>query len=139
MTWPNLRERRVWALDLQLRAAGHLARARCSRFWRIYLTQGLHLTQADVNNVVWIPPLTWGIGYFFWGWAADRFAANNPRPIGMFLLLTAVSLTLGFTTWTTSRAVAIALDLALHVHRRRIPDGRAEGRARTRSRASSRR
>ena len=50
----------------------------------LYLMQRLQLTQADVNSVVWIPPLTWGIGYFFWGWAADRYAANNPRPVGMF-------------------------------------------------------
>jgi len=69
----------------------------------------LHMTQAEVNNVVWVPPLTWGIGYFFWGWAADKFAANNTRPISMFLLLTICSLTLGFATWTTSPAVAIAL------------------------------
>jgi MFS family permease len=67
------------------------------------------MTQADVNSVVWIPPLTWGLGYFFWGWAADRYAANNPRPIGMFLLLTIVSLTLGFVTMTTSVPIAIGL------------------------------
>ena len=75
----------------------------------LYLAQRLQLTQADVNNVVWIPPLTWGIGYFFWGWAADRYAANNPRPVGMFLLLTVVSLTLGLATMTTSVPIAIGL------------------------------
>ena len=75
----------------------------------LYLGQGLGMTQAQVNSVVWVPPLTWGIGYFFWGWAADKFAATNTRPIGLFLLLTAASLTLGFATWTTSPAIAIAL------------------------------
>jgi MFS family permease len=75
----------------------------------LYLGQGLHMTQAQVNSVVWVPPLTWGIGYFFWGWAADKFAATNTRPIGLFLLLTAASLTLGFATWTTSPPIAIAL------------------------------
>ena len=40
---------------------------------------------------------------------ADKFAATNTRPIGLFLLLTAASLTLGFATWTSSPAIAIAL------------------------------
>jgi len=62
-----------------------------------------------VNGVVWIPALTWGVGYFFWGWAADRYAANNPRPVGMFMLLTVISLTLGLTTMTTSLSIAIGL------------------------------
>jgi MFS family permease len=75
----------------------------------LYLGQGLHMSQAEVNGVVWVPPLTWGIGYFFWGWAADKFAATNTRPIGMFLLLTVCSLTLGLATWTTSSTLAIAL------------------------------
>ena len=34
---------------------------------------------------------------------------NNPRPIGMFMLLTIVSLTLGFVTMTTSVPLAIGL------------------------------
>ena len=53
----------------------------------IYLFGRLHLTQSQVNGISWIPPLAWGLGYFFWGWAADRYAENNRRPIGMFLFL----------------------------------------------------
>jgi ACS family hexuronate transporter-like MFS transporter len=108
MTWPNLRERRVWALVFSY-ALPAISPGPVLTIVALYLNQRLHLTQADVNNLVWIPPLTWGIGYFFWGWAADRYAANNPRPVGMFALLTIVSLTLGATTWTSSPAVAIAL------------------------------
>jgi len=108
MAWPNLRERRVWALMFSY-ALPAISPGPVLTILAIYLVQRLHLTQADVNNVVWIPPLTWGIGYFFWGWAADTFAANNPRPIGMFALLTVVSLTLGLTTMTTSVPLAIAL------------------------------
>ena len=65
----------------------------------LYLNGRLGLTQAEVNQLAWIPPLTWGIGYFFWGWAADRYAANNRRPVGWFAFFSLVSLTLGFTTW----------------------------------------
>jgi MFS family permease len=56
-----------------------------------------------------MPPLAWGIGYFFWGWAADRYAAENRRPVAMFLLLTVSSLAFGFTTWTSSVMLAILI------------------------------
>jgi ACS family hexuronate transporter-like MFS transporter len=106
--WPNFGERRVWSLIFSY-ALPAISPGPVLTILAIYLGQGLHMTQAQVNSVVWVPPLTWGIGYFFWGWAADRFAATNTRPIGLFLLLTAASLTLGFATWTTSPAIAIAL------------------------------
>src|SRR5688500_8932969 len=110
LTWPNLRERRVWALIFSY-ALPAISPGPILTIVALYLNdpQRLALSQADVNQIVWIPPLTWGIGYFFWGWAADRYASNNPRPVGMFLLLVAASLTLGFTTWTTSVPIAIAL------------------------------
>ena len=108
MEWPNFGERRVWALMFSY-ALPAISPGPVLTILAIYLAQRLQMTQSDVNAVVWIPPLTWGIGYFFWGWAADRYAANNPRPIGMFMLLTIISLTLGFVTMTTSVPVAIGL------------------------------
>jgi MFS family permease len=108
MTWPNLFERRVWALVFSY-ALPAISPGPILTIVALYLNQRLGLTQAGVNQVVWIPPLTWGIGYFVGGWAADRFASNNPRPVGMFLALTVVSLTLGLTTWTSSVPLGIAL------------------------------
>jgi MFS transporter, ACS family, hexuronate transporter len=108
VTWPNFLERRVWALMFSY-ALPAISPGPALTILSLFLTSRLHLTQAEVNQVTWIPPLTWGIGYFFWGWAADRYAANNRRPVGMFLLLTIVSLTLGFATSTTSVATAMAL------------------------------
>jgi ACS family hexuronate transporter-like MFS transporter len=108
LAWPNLGERRVWALMFSY-ALPAISPGPVLTILSLYLAQRLQLTQADVNNVVWIPPLTWGLGYFFWGWAADRYAANNPRPVGMFLLLTAVSVTLGLVTMTSSVPLAIGL------------------------------
>jgi ACS family hexuronate transporter-like MFS transporter len=108
VTWPNFLERRVWALmfsySLPAISPGPLL-----TILSLYLNGRLKLTQSDVNGLAWIPPLTWGIGYFFWGWAADRYAANNRRPVGMFALLTVVSLTLGLVTLTTSVPLAMAL------------------------------
>jgi MFS transporter, ACS family, hexuronate transporter len=109
VSWPNFLERRVWALMFSY-ALPAISPGPVLTILSLYLFNGpLKLTQAQVNQLAWIPPLTWGIGYFFWGWAADRYAANNRRPIGMFLLLTVVSLTLGFTTATTSVATVMAL------------------------------
>jgi ACS family hexuronate transporter-like MFS transporter len=108
MMWPNFGERRVWALVFSY-ALPAISPGPILTIVALYLSQRLGQSQGDVNQLVWIPPLTWGIGYFFWGWAADRYAANNPRPVGMFLLLVVASLTLGATTWTTSVPIAIAL------------------------------
>jgi ACS family hexuronate transporter-like MFS transporter len=108
VAWPNFMERRVWALIFSY-ALPAISPGPVLTILSLYLNGRLKLTQAEVNQLAWIPPLTWGIGYFFWGWAADRYAATNQRPVGMFLLLTAISLTLGFTTATTSVALAMAI------------------------------
>jgi ACS family hexuronate transporter-like MFS transporter len=108
LAWPNLLERRAWVLVFSY-ALPAISPGPILTILSLYLVQGLNVPQPELKWLLWIPPLTWGIGYFFWGWAADRFASNNPRPIGMFLFLTAASLTLGAVTWTTSVQVAIAL------------------------------
>jgi MFS transporter, ACS family, hexuronate transporter len=47
----------------------------------IYLTRVFGMTQADLGKVLWIPPLGWECGYFFWGWLIDRWVrAGVPTP-----------------------------------------------------------
>lgn len=108
LEWPNLSERRAWALIFSY-ALPAISPGPILTILALYLGQGLKLSQQELNQLVWIPPLTWGIGYFFWGWVADRYASDNRRPVGLFLLLTAASLTLGAVTWTQSPQLAIAL------------------------------
>jgi len=108
VAWPNFSERRVWALMFSY-ALPAISPGPLLTILSLYLNGRLHLTQPQVNQISWIPPLTWGVGYFFWGWAADRFAANNRRPVGMFVILTLISLTLGFTTMTSSVPIVMAL------------------------------
>jgi ACS family hexuronate transporter-like MFS transporter len=108
MAWPNPLERRFWALVFSY-ALPAIAPGPILTLVPLYLSRGLGVSQANLAGILWMPPLAWGIGYFFWGWAADTFAADNPRPVGMFLLLTVCSLAFGLTTWTTSVMIAIAL------------------------------
>src|SRR5882724_9469871 len=37
----------------------------------IYLNQAHGKDQASLGKVLWIPPLGWEFGYFFWGWLVD--------------------------------------------------------------------
>jgi ACS family hexuronate transporter-like MFS transporter len=85
MRWPNLAERRVWALVFSY-ALPALSPGPVLTILPVYLNRGLGVAQNQINAVFWIPPLAWGIGYFLFGWAADKFAANNRRPVGFFLV-----------------------------------------------------
>ena len=38
----------------------------------IYLSQALGKSQLEIGRVLWIPPLGWEVGYFFWGYLTDR-------------------------------------------------------------------
>lgn len=59
----------------------------------LYLGQVRHLNQAEVGAVLWIPPLGWEVGYFFWGWISDRFRpATGPHRGLIFLTLGVLSL-----------------------------------------------
>jgi predicted MFS family arabinose efflux permease len=67
------------------------------------------VAQAELASIFWIPPAFWGIGYFVGGWAADKFATDDRRPVGMFALLTVLALPFGFTAMFESVPVAIML------------------------------
>lgn len=108
LTFPNLAERRLWALVFSY-ALPAIAPGPILTLLALYLSQGLGVSQAGLRTLLLMPPLAWGCGYFFWGWIADRYAHENRRPIGLFLLLTACSLVLGAATWTTSIAITIAI------------------------------
>jgi len=108
LSWPNPFERRFWAIVFSY-ALPAIAPGPVLTLFSVYLNQGLGVSQADLTSLLWMPPLAWGFGYFFWGWAADRYAPENRRPIGMFLLLTVSALVLGFTTSTTSVMLTLAI------------------------------
>ncbi len=108
LSFPKLSERRLWALVFSY-GLTCIAPGPILTLLSLYLSQGLGLTQREINYVFWLPPAGWGLGYFFWGWIADRFAQDNRRPVGLFVLLTVLSLLLGVTTWNTSVAFTMAI------------------------------
>jgi ACS family hexuronate transporter-like MFS transporter len=108
MAWPNPAERRFWMLVFSY-AFPAIAPGPIITLFQIYLNRELGVAQADLRGILWMPPLAWGAGYFFWGWIADRFTTGNPRPVGLFLLLTVCSLALGVAPMFASVPAAIAL------------------------------
>lgn len=106
LTLPNLAERRLWALAFSY-ALPAIAPGPILTLLSLYLSQGLGVSQVGLRTLLLIPPLAWGLGYFFWGWIADRYAQDNPRPTGLFLLLTASALILGAAGLTRSLALTM--------------------------------
>lgn len=43
----------------------------------LYLSQVFKLSQAQLGTLLWIPPLGWECGYFFWGWWIDRLVKQG--------------------------------------------------------------
>ena len=62
--------------------------------------------QAFIGKVLWIPPLGWEVGYFFWGWMVDRMTASGVPKVRAVrrLMLAAVllSLPLAAVPWMTA-------------------------------------
>jgi len=51
----------------------------------LYLSRVLHVSQASLGHLLWIPPAGWEVGYLFWGWVADhRQRRGAGSPAGLF-------------------------------------------------------
>jgi ACS family hexuronate transporter-like MFS transporter len=108
LSWPNPFERRFWALVTSY-ALGAVAIGPVLYFSPLYLNRVLHMSEAALGTVLWIPPLGWELGYFFWGWAMDRFAPNQARPVPMFVLLAVGCIPIAAVPWSTSPAIVLLL------------------------------
>jgi len=69
-------ERRVWAF-LSLMALGASPLGFVLYQSSLYLSSVLYKSQLEIGYVLWIPPLCWEAGFFFWGWVTDRFAQTT--------------------------------------------------------------
>jgi len=108
MVWPNLKERRFWMLFVGM-GLGGAPLGTVLTLSPVYLNRVLGMTQAELGNILWAPTLGWGIGYYFWGWIADRTVGDNQRPVRLYLLLAILSAPIVLVTRTDSRFGVLAL------------------------------
>ena len=66
--WPNLLERRFWALVCGY-SLGAFALGPILYLSSLYLNRVFGVSQDDLKYYLWVPPAGWEVGYFFWGWA----------------------------------------------------------------------
>lgn len=97
-------DRRIWAF-MACYAFGGLPLAFVIYGSAIYLSKALHLSQLTIGKLLWIPPLGWEVGYFVWGWLADRFPSRYALLLGVAAVL---SVPLAFTSYTRSVPLVMA-------------------------------
>lgn len=105
---PNPAERRFWALFFGY-AFGAFPLAPVLYVAPLVLNRLHGLNQTDLGKVLWIPPLGWEIGYFFWGWVADRRSATAARPVGLMAVLAIMGLPVAAIPSITSPGLVLAL------------------------------
>jgi ACS family hexuronate transporter-like MFS transporter len=99
---PRALDGRVWAF-MSAYAFGGLPLAFVIYGAAIYLTKVQGLSQTSLGHLLWIPPLGWELGYFFWGWISDRFRRRGLISYHSVLLAAALlSLPLALTPYAGS-------------------------------------
>ena len=116
---PRLRDRRLWAFMCAY-ALGALPLGFVLYSASLYLAHPLGRSQQFIGKVLWIPPLGWEVGYFVWGWLADRSVRNlegHVRQLRRMLTLCVVlNLVFGCIPWFTGIASVLgSMFLAMFV------------------------
>lgn len=94
---PTVRSPGLWAF-MSAYALGALPLAFVIYSSSVYLGRVRGVSQAELGQLLWIPPVGWEIGYFFWGWVSDRFGPVSGTKARVLLgALTLLSLPLAFT------------------------------------------
>lgn len=105
--WPDFLDRRTWVVMSSF-GLGGMALGIVGYLSPLYLNRVMGLSQAELRWVLPIPLIGWEIGYFFWGWIADRYV-HTDRPKGIFLLLTALSLPVALVPIAPNWQAVVAL------------------------------
>jgi ACS family hexuronate transporter-like MFS transporter len=110
-TAPNWTDARLWAF-IAAYALGAFPSGFVLYQAANYFSAAMHKSQVEIGYVLWIPPLGWEIGYFFWGWAIDRFAGGGTSTVAMRRLFAGamlLSLPLGMLARVESFGAALAI------------------------------
>ncbi|MEP7352346.1 MAG: MFS transporter [Acidobacteriota bacterium] len=112
IAWPNLLERRYWALVCAY-GLGAFALGPILYLAPLYLNRVMGASQAELGKILWVPPLGWEVGYFVWGWVADRSLQSNQegtqQPLGLYVMLAILALPIAGATWITSLPMVMVL------------------------------
>jgi ACS family hexuronate transporter-like MFS transporter len=77
----------------------------------LYLNQALGKDQLFLGKVLWIPPLGWELGYFFWGWLVDRMTSAGISTMTtvrrLMFVSVFLSLPLAAVPWVSSTALVL--------------------------------
>ncbi len=107
---PRFTDPKLWSYMLAY-ALGALPLALVIYVAALYLNRVLGASQALIGKVLWIPPLGWETGYFFWGWLSDRLPPSGGKKVaglGRLMGVTAVlSLLLATVPWHGSFPLAM--------------------------------
>jgi ACS family hexuronate transporter-like MFS transporter len=79
MPMPRFSDPRLWSL-VSAYALGALPLGFVLYEAANYLGQARGQSQGFIGMVLWIPPLGWEVGYFFWGWLSDS-AVRSGTPV----------------------------------------------------------
>ena len=75
----------------------------------IYLSQALGKSQLQIGKVLWIPPLGWEVGYFFWGYMTDRGLRLGRLSLALHRRLMSLALVFSLPLALTTRLASYPL------------------------------
>jgi ACS family hexuronate transporter-like MFS transporter len=104
---PKTFGRRFWVVFTTY-AMGALPLAPVLYLSPLYL-RSIGYSQSQLTHVLWIPPVGWEAGSFFWAWVMDNFSRSPSRPRIILALLAILSLPLATITLFKSDIVVIGL------------------------------
>ncbi len=104
---PSWRDRSLWGFAAAY-ALGGLPLGFVLYYAPVHLGRGLGYDQATLGHVLWVPPLGWEVGYFFWGWVLDR--SRGPERFARILRVLAF-LGLPFAATPMARSLPVLLAL----------------------------
>jgi len=104
---PSLRDPSLWGF-MAAYALGGLPIGFVIYGAPIHLAAGLGCDQRTLGHVLWLPPLGWEVGYFFWGWVVDRSRGAGAFA-RLFALLAVLALPIAVIPHSRSLPVVLAL------------------------------
>lgn len=109
---PGFKDSRVWGF-MAAYALGGAPLAFVLYNSSLYLSKAMGLSQTTIGELLWIPPLGWELGYFFWGWHADRMGLRAGASVKefrrIFALLALLGLPLAAAPYTGSTVAVMGL------------------------------